>query len=143
MIEKIEPTTIAKPLGSYCHVTKVTAKQLVFVAGQVPLDKDGNFVGLDPNPKNPHFQTIDLAAQVRQAMLNVKAALEAAGASLQDIVRLDTYVVASAQNEYKTVGTKAKHEVLAGVRASGATVFVAGLLQPEALVEISAIAAID
>ncbi|MBI2087299.1 MAG: RidA family protein [Deltaproteobacteria bacterium] len=143
MIEKIEPNTIAKPVGPYCHVTKVTAKHLVFVAGQIPMDKDGNIVGVNYNPQTKHFQTIDLAAQVRQTMLNVKAALEAAGASLADIVRLDTYVVAFAQNEYKTVGMKAKHEVLAGARASGATIFVSALMQPEVLVEISAIAAID
>lgn len=143
MKERIDPNTIAKPLGPYCHVTKVTAKQLVFVAGQIPIDKDGNIVGLNSDAKTRHFQTIDLAAQVRQTMLNVKAALEAAGASLEDIVRLDTYVVAFAQNEYKTVGMKAKHEVLAGARASGATIFVSALMQPEVLVEISAIATID
>src|SRR4029077_13754028 len=42
--------------------------------------------------------------QVRQTFLNVKAALEAAGASMKDIVRLDTYVVSSALNEWRTVG---------------------------------------
>ena len=75
--------------------------------------------------------------------LNVKAALEAAGASMKDIVRLDTYVVSSALNEWRTVGRNVKSEMLGNVHPPGATVFVVGLMIPEALVEVSAIAAID
>jgi 2-iminobutanoate/2-iminopropanoate deaminase len=143
MNERIQPGTIAKPVGPYCHAIKVAAKQLVFVAGQIPIDKHGNIVGVDYEDKIRNLQTIDLAAQVRQTMLNVKDALEAAGASLKDLVRLDTYIVASAMNEYKTVGMKAKHDVLAGVQVAGATVFVAGLMPADALVEIAGIAAVD
>ena len=72
----------------------------------------------------------------------MKAALEAAGASMKDIVRLDTYVVASAMNEWRTVGREVKHEVLGDAHPPGATVFVSGLMIPEALLEVSAIAAI-
>jgi hypothetical protein len=43
-------------------------------------------------------------------------------------------------NEYRTVGVKTKHDIL-GVRVGGATVFVAGLMIPEALIEIEAVAA--
>ena len=60
--------------------------------------------------------TVDVEVQVRQTMLNVKAALEAAGASFKNLVRLDTYVVATAMNEYRRVGVVAKHEMLGGVR---------------------------
>ena len=73
----------------------------------------------------------------------MKAALEAAGASLKDIVRLDTYVVSSALNEWRTVGRNVKSEMLGNAHPPEATVFVVGLMIPEALVEISAIAAID
>jgi len=69
-------------------------------------------------------------------------ALEAAGASFNDLVRVDTFVVASAMNEYRTIGVKTKHDML-GIRVGGATVFVTGLMIPNALIEISAIAAID
>ena len=143
MKERFEPETIAKPVGSYQHVMKVSAKQLIFVAGQVPMDRDGNIVGVDPQDKVRNHQTIDLAAQVRQTMLNVKSALEAAGGSMKDLVRIDTFVVVSAMNEYRTIGFKTKHEVLAEVLVPGATVFVAGLMIPEALIEVSAIAAVD
>jgi enamine deaminase RidA (YjgF/YER057c/UK114 family) len=143
MNERIEPATIAKPVGPYCHAIKVAPKQLIFVAGQIPVDKTGNIVGIDYRDKIRNLQTVDLAAQVTQTMLNVKDALEAAGASLKDLVRLDTYVVVSAMNEYKTVGMKAKHDILAGVQVAGATVFVAGLMPPDALIEISGIAAVE
>ena len=143
MKERFEPETIAKPVGPYQHVMKVSAKQLIFVAGQVPMDRDGNIVGADLKDKVRNHQTIDLAAQVRQTMLNVKSALEAAGGSMKDLVRIDTFVVVSAMNEYRTIGVKTKHDVLAGVHVPGATVFVAGLMIPDALIEISAIAAVD
>ena len=142
MKEKIIPHTIAKPVGPYTHVIRVSAKQFIFVAGQVPVDKDGNVVGVNPSDKLRNHQTIDLSTQVRQTLQNVKDALEAGGASLNDLVRVDTYVVASAMNEYRTVGVKTKHEVLSGVNVGGATVFVAGLMIPDALIEVSAIAAI-
>src|ERR1051325_6681147 len=142
MKERIIPDTMAKPVGPYSHATKVTAKQLVFVAGQVPIDSEGNVVGVDRGDKLANHQTIDLAAQIRQTMLNVKAALEAAGASFNDLVRVDTFVVASAMNEYRTVGVKTKHDML-GVHVGGATVFVSGLMIPNALIEIEAVAAIE
>ena len=142
MKERIIPDTMAKPLGPYSHATKVTAKELIFIAGQVPIDSEGNVVGIDKNDKLANHQTIDVAAQVRQTMMNVKAALEAAGASFNDLVRVDTFVVGSIMNEYRSMGMKTKHEIL-GVRVGGATVFVTGLMIPNAMIEIEAIAALD
>jgi enamine deaminase RidA (YjgF/YER057c/UK114 family) len=83
-------------------------------------------------------RTLRREAQVRQTMLNVKGALEAVGASFENLVRLDTYVVASVMNDYKRV----KHDMLAGVRVSGATVYVYALQPSEAMIEISGIAAL-
>jgi enamine deaminase RidA (YjgF/YER057c/UK114 family) len=143
MMETIDPHGIAQPVGWYTHAIKVSPRQLVFVAGQVPIDQDGNVVGVDRNGKLKNHQTIDLAVQVRQTFLNVKAALEAAGASMKQIVRLDTYVVSSAMNEWRTVGRSVKQEMLEGAPPPGATVFVTGLMIPDALLEISAIAAIE
>ena len=114
---------------------------MIFVSGQVPKDKRGRIVGVDSNDRlgNP----IDLAAQVRQILMNVKAVVEDAGGSLDDIVRLDTYVAVSAMNEYKKIGRKVVTHVLGRARPPRATVFVAGLMASDALVEISAIAAVD
>jgi len=143
MSERVNPQGMAVPVGQYSHAVKVAPKYLVFVAGQVPIDKNGNVVGVDRHEKLRNHQTIDLAAQVRQTFANIQAALEAAGASIKSIVRLDTYVVASAMNEWRTIGRTVKAEMLGETHPPGATVFVAGLMIPDALVEISAIAAID
>ena len=51
MKERIVPDAIAKPVGPYSHAIKTSGKQFIFVAGQVPIDKDGNVVGVDPNDK--------------------------------------------------------------------------------------------
>ncbi len=146
MIQRIEPNSIHRPVGPYSHVAAVAAKKLIFVAGQVPVDKNGNIVGVDPNDglnaERRNRSHTDVAAQVRQTMLNVKEALESAGASLKDLVRLDKFVVGSAASEYRSVGVKAKDEVLGGLHVPGATIFVSGLMIPEALIEIEAIAAI-
>lgn len=53
----------------------------VFVAGQIARDVNGNVVGKG-----------DMAAQIVQVGENIKACLEAAGATLDDIVRTVTYV---------------------------------------------------
>lgn len=143
MKQKFEPEALLKPVGTYSHVIKVSARELVFVAGQIPVDREGNIVGLNTNDKIKNHRTIDLAAQVRQTYLNLKSALEAAGATMDDIVRLDTYVVMSAANEYGTSGVKVRREMLGSARPPGATIFVAGLMPADALIEIAAIAALD
>lgn len=55
---------------------------MVFVAGQISLDRDGNVVGAG-----------DLRAQTTRVLENVKAALAAAGATFADVVKMNTYVV--------------------------------------------------
>lgn len=142
MFDRIDPEGINKPVGSYVNVTKVSAKELIFVAGQIPADKDGKIVGVIDDGGIGNRSYFDVEAQVRQTMLNVKGALEGVGASFKDLVRLDTYVVVSVMNEYKRVGVRIKHDMLAGVRVSGATVYVLALQPTDAMIEISAIAAI-
>lgn len=71
---------LSTPRG-YNYVVTATGK-MVFVAGQIALDKDGNVVGKG-----------DLRAQTVQVLENVKACLAAAGATFADVVKLNTYVV--------------------------------------------------
>ena len=53
----------------------------VIVSGQVPIDRDGETVGLG-----------DPAAQWRQCLDNIQNLLQAAGASMGDVVLLDLFV---------------------------------------------------
>ena len=62
------------------HVAEVTGGKLVYIAGQVALDVQGNLVGKD-----------DFAAQIRQVFSNLKVALEAAGATFHDVIKLNYF----------------------------------------------------
>ncbi len=59
----------------------IKANGFLFVAGQVALDKDGNLVGEG-----------DVVGQCRQALGNIKALAEAAGASMDDVVKITIFL---------------------------------------------------
>ena len=77
--EIIKPTNVHEPDGGYHHAVKVG--NTIYTAGQVGLDLEGNLVGKG-----------DFLRQVEQAFENLKNVLEAAGASMADIVQLTMYV---------------------------------------------------
>ncbi len=67
-----------KPAGPYSHA--VVANGLVFISGQGPVDPA---TGTMPDA---------FADQVRQTFRNVQAILEAAGSSIDNIVKVNAYV---------------------------------------------------
>jgi 2-aminomuconate deaminase len=142
MPEAIDPQELGEPLGAYTHVLKVPCKTLIFVAGQVPTDARGDIVAAGEQSR---IRKIDLEAQLRQVYANLKAGLNAAGADWKDVVRMNTYVVASAFNEYREAHYHGdlKREMMGGHRAPGTVVAVAALMPLEALVEIELIAALN
>ena len=136
-MERINPPAVSKP-STYDHVVKVPCKSMIFVSGQIPVDAQGNLIGREPG------REIDLEAQLRQTYANIKACLKAAGADFKDVVRMNTYVVASAMNEYRNLNIrKIKEEAMGGTYGAGTVVFVHGLMRTEALVEIEVIAALE
>ena len=124
----INPSDLATPPNNiYNHVVKVG--NTVYIAGQVSRDLDGNtaYVG-------------DVAGQVRQVWANLEKAVRAAGGSLQDIVKTTTYVV-GAENLGEV--RRARLALLpAEGRPTSTTLVVAGLADPDLLVEVEAIAVI-
>ena len=70
------------PSTAFSQVVVSTGTKIIHCAGQTAWDKDMNIVGGD-----------DLEQQTAQALENIKSALAAAGATMQDVVRLDVYVV--------------------------------------------------
>lgn len=66
----------------FSQVVVTPPGQLVFVSGQVAWDRDLNLIG-----------GTSIAAQARQALKNLRHALEAAGASIADITTLRVYIV--------------------------------------------------
>ena len=81
----IQPEALSKRVVQghvlYSHVVVVEGRRTIFIAGQLARDRDGNVVGKG-----------DMRAQIRQVGENLKAALAAAGATLNDLVKTTTYV---------------------------------------------------
>jgi len=77
----LSPETLPPPFG-YSHVVDSPGGRIIYISGQVPLDPTGQLVGEG-----------DVAAQARQVFQNLSAALEAAGASWSDVVKLGFFVV--------------------------------------------------
>jgi 2-iminobutanoate/2-iminopropanoate deaminase len=71
--------SVPAPVGAYSPA--VRAGPFVFVSGQVPR-----------NPETGELVGEDVESQTRQVIANVQRALEAAGASLSDIVSVIVYL---------------------------------------------------
>lgn len=112
----------------YSHVVSVEPRRLIFISGQLARDKDGGIVGIG-----------DMRRQLRQTLENIKAALEAAGATLSDLVRTNTYVT-DIEEYFKH--TDVRMEYYSHAMPTSTTVEVRRLSQPELMVEIDAIAAV-
>jgi reactive intermediate/imine deaminase len=123
------PATMPKSVG-YSQLAAVAGGKIVFIAGQVALDKSGNVVGKD-----------DFRAQAQQVFENLKAAVEAAGGDFRDIIKLNSYFLdLSHLPEFREV--RDKYISLKNPPASTA-VQVPGLFRPELLVEIEAVAVVN
>jgi enamine deaminase RidA (YjgF/YER057c/UK114 family) len=100
----------------------------VFTAGACPLDADGNVVA--PG---------DVEAQARQVLANLRAALDAAGCGLEDIVKTTVYVATADRDEL--VRAWSVVEAAFGSDGPPSTLLgVAVLGWPGQLVEVEAVA---
>ena len=130
--EIFSPATLPPPTG-YSHVAKVNRGTLVYIAGQVSSDASGALVG------EGNFE-----AQVEQVFKNVKLALEAAGATMADIVKLNSYLVAEVSQDDLPKMRAIRDRYLNKEKPPASTlVVVSRLARPGWLIEIEAIAAID
>jgi len=133
---RAQDTQFINPFGTkppgYTHVVVVNGPgKTIYISGQVPVNATGEIVGKG-----------DLKKQVTQVYENLEIALKAAGATFDDVVKMNTYVV-----NYKPADVSIIREVrslylsrenppastLAGVQA---------LYHPDIMIEIEAIAVI-
>ena len=121
----INPPTIHPPRG-YTHVVEVTAGRPVYIAGQVALDPSGELVG--PG---------DIRAQAVQVFENLRAALDAVGATFSDVVKLNYYMLDTAN---LPIIREVRDTYLDGRRPASTAVGVTGLFREDALIEIEAVA---
>ena len=119
----------------YRQVSIATGSKLIFIAGQVAWDAEGNTVGEG-----------DLAAQVERGYLNVGTALAAVGASFDDVAKLTVYVVDWTPDKMPLfLEGVARASAKLGITpmAPGTLIGVAALDVPGHLVEVEATAIID
>ena len=93
-------------------------------------------MGVSPQGELPP----DFDGQCRQAIANVRAVLEQAGMTLADIVKMSFFLV---RREDMAGLVSVREDLLDGVRPAVTTVIVAGLVHPDWLVEIEAVACAD
>ena len=103
----------------------VRVGEFLFVSGQAAADNDGNTVGVG-----------DCEAQTRHVMSRIRAIVEAAGASLSDVVKITTFL--TDVNDYAAFG-KVRSETFPSSPPARSTVIVAALVRPEFLVEVEAV----
>lgn len=114
----------------YNHYVRIDQpKSLIFVSGQLPRDQDGNQVGGG-----------SMLEQTRQCLRNLELSLEAAGASMSDVVWTTIYTVDI--REFKQIVAAREEFSTADCLPTSTMVEVSHLSEPGLLVEIQAIAAI-
>lgn len=121
----INPPTLAKPTG-YSYAIKKSGTPL-FISGQVALDGEGKLVGEN-----------DVAAQTEQVFRNLQAVIEAAGGSLDDVVKLTIFVT---DPSYRPAVAAARLKWFSeGEWPASTYLVVSALAVPTMLVEVEAVA---
>jgi 2-iminobutanoate/2-iminopropanoate deaminase len=128
MAERFNPAEVWKPFGAFAMGAVQGEGHVVYVKGQVALDKDGRVVGKG-----------DMRAQVRKTLENIRAILRSVGGDLGDVFSLTHY--ATDIDAFMKTGDVRK-EFFAEPYPVTTTVQVTRLYDPDIWIEITAIAEI-
>jgi enamine deaminase RidA (YjgF/YER057c/UK114 family) len=128
MAKVITPKGFQAPLGLYSHGMVAPPGELVVVAGQVGAGPSGT--------------AGDVVGQTRQAFENVRAVVEAAGCTMRDVVRFQTFLTRA---DDIPGFMKARQELFGDYYPNGqyppnTLLVISRLVRPEFLVEIEAMA---
>jgi enamine deaminase RidA (YjgF/YER057c/UK114 family) len=128
--DRIDPPELYG-IPSLANVTIATGTRIVHISGQTGVDKEGKVAG------STHLD------QCRQALRNLRIALEAGGATLADVAKIMIYMVDYDEKALEALTTAAIEEYGADFPITASTlVGVATLWQPDVLVEIDAVAVV-
>lgn len=121
------PNVVHKPIGPYHHTALVPENsRWLVISGQVGMDREGNIAS-------------GAKAQSEQALRNIAACLEANGMRKEDLVKFTVYLTdARSIADYRAARWKVIGD---GIQPASTLVIVAGLANPDLLVEIEAWAA--
>jgi enamine deaminase RidA (YjgF/YER057c/UK114 family) len=124
------PELMSRVIGGqrlYWHAYSVSGGQRqIFISGQVPRDKAGNVIG-----KN------DMAKQIEQVGENIKACLKAAGATLEDVVKITSFTT-DIDEFFRHAAVRNRY--FGSAMPASTTIEVRRLADPEWMIEIDATA---
>jgi 2-iminobutanoate/2-iminopropanoate deaminase len=124
------PAGVPAPAGPYSHVARVDVGggSLLFLAGQVAVDDEGNVVGEG-----------DMAAQAERTFQIIEGILAGHGATFDHVVHIRTFLTdMSMRAEYG----KVRARYFRGTPPASTTVEVSGLFRPGLVIEIEITAAV-
>ena len=129
MKQQITSKKLRQPNGHFSQATAIAARgKLVFISGMTARKADGTIAGVG-----------DITVQTRQVCENIKAAVEEAGGTLDDIMRVDVYV---RNMEHFDAIHKVRAQYFNAPLPASTMVEVTKMTSPDYLIEISAIAVI-
>jgi enamine deaminase RidA (YjgF/YER057c/UK114 family) len=127
------PEALFVPTAGYSQVAEIRSGKLVYIAGQVPFNRAGQLVGKD-----------DFLVQAGQVFENLKAAVEAAGGSFNDIVKLNYFAAEGVDTALLPEVLKVRDRYVNTKAPPVSTfVFVTRLVRPEWLIEVEAVAVVN
>jgi reactive intermediate/imine deaminase len=127
--EQVVSPQLAVPNGHFAHATVTAAEgRLVFISGMTARNKEGGVTGVG-----------DVSAQTHQVCQNLKAAVEAAGGTMDDIVRVDVYV--RNMEDFAAIH-EVRRQYFTGEPPASTLVEVAKFVNKDYLIEINAIAVV-
>jgi reactive intermediate/imine deaminase len=127
MKQQVTSNKIRQPSGHFSQATVIQARgKLVFISGMTSRRADGTIAGVG-----------DIEVQTRQVCENLKAAVEAAGGAMDDIVRVDVYV---RNMEHFDQIHKVRREYFKAPAPASTMVEICKMTSPDYLIEINAIA---
>mgnify|MGYP002621292491 FL=1 len=127
--QEIRSDQLRTPPGVFSQATAIEARgRIVFISGMTARRADGTIAGIG-----------DIEEQTRQVCENLKAAVEAAGGTMEDICRGDVYV--RNIEHFETIH-KVRREYFKPPLPASTMVEVSKMVSPDYLIEISAIAVI-
>jgi len=122
---RIQPANVYQAT-TYAHGIRVQGGDIVFISGQVSKDVNNVVVGKG-----------DIGQQAEQVFQNVKAVMESAGGTLQDIVKLTIFT--TNLGFYRPGITSVRDKYFAENPPATTFVVVTSLSDPSLLLEVEAI----
>jgi len=127
VIQRMNPAGLSTPTG-YSHVVSARGGRTIYVSGQVAFDARGQLVGKG-----------DLTAQTKQVFANLDTALKAAGATFNDVVKTNYYMLDASQVQ---VVREIRSQYFTKDLPASTLVEVRRLANPDFLIEIEVVAVV-